>query len=346
MGRNARDIGSNVVLLPSAVDQFAYHTDGGYSEVTMSEDLVEQLIQHQASLNHLIPMLERQAECSHGERSVTARVVGISASIPMPGRPKSPMQRSVPSDAVQLGSRLAERLGIERDATAEVQIQGRPFQVSRVNRASGTWQDSAALMDLATAQSLFGLTNQVSRIEAIECTREQCEETGLTSDVVLSHELARITDQALLLRREQMAEARSSIRMLSRDNFRLLQTVLWFLMAMTLLGLSCLNTFQRKSEIGVLQAVGYPPSRVMAMFLLRAMLLTIGGILVGLSTGALISLLQSGSLFTQTGSKLKLDGYELMTIGWIALLLAGLASSLPVIFAAMKSPSDLIGREA
>ncbi|MEE2827230.1 MAG: hypothetical protein VYE64_11440, partial [Planctomycetota bacterium] len=93
MTRNARDIGSNVVILPSAVDQVAYHLQGGYSEETMNEAVLEQLLEHRASLNHLIPMLEEPTEIGFNQNRSAARLVGLSASVPMPGRPKSPMQR-------------------------------------------------------------------------------------------------------------------------------------------------------------------------------------------------------------------------------------------------------------
>ena len=178
ISRNARDIGSNVVILPASLDQHQYHFDGGYSDHTMSTELVQQLIEHKASLNHLIPMLERKAECSLGNRTVQARVVGISASIPMPGRPKSPMQKSVEENHVQLGAALAKKLGIGRDDTPEIQIQGVSVIVTRVNKLNGTWQDAAAFVDLKTAQSLFDAPGRISRIEAIECTSEQCEATG------------------------------------------------------------------------------------------------------------------------------------------------------------------------
>ena len=93
IGRNVRDLGSNVVILPAAVDQYSYHLEGGYSEITMDADLVSKLIEYRASLNHLIPMLERRAMCSTGDRQSIGRVVGLSASIAMPDRPKAPMQR-------------------------------------------------------------------------------------------------------------------------------------------------------------------------------------------------------------------------------------------------------------
>jgi ABC-type lipoprotein release transport system permease subunit len=346
IGRSARDIGSNVVILPAEVDPFAYHNDGGYSDVTMSAAVVDQLIEYRASLNHLIPMLERQAGCSNGDRSVEARIVGIAASVPMPGRPKSPMQKSIPDGTIQLGSRLAEKLGVQRDEPSVIKIGNQDFEVSRVNRANGTWQDAAAFLDLQAAQSLFGLPERISRIEAIECTSEQCEATGLKSEVVLANELARITDQVTLLRRERMADARSSIRAISDDNFGLLQNVLWALLAMCLVGLSGSNAFQRKSEIGVLQALGYGQARVMAMFIMRAVWLTIIGAAVGILGGAFLARTQGCSLFIQTGAKISIDWSAAIMIGLIALLIAALASSLPAMLAATKSPSDLIGRDS
>ncbi len=343
--RNARDIGSNVVIIPAELDQFQYHSDGGYSDVTMSADLVQQLIEYKASLNHLIPMLERKAECVFGEKTATARIVGLSASIPMPGRPKAPMQKSIQDGKVQLGSELAEKLGIKRDETPEIQINGEYFFVSRVNRANGTWQDAAVFLDLKTVQSLFGVRNQISRIEAIECTSEQCELTGLKSDVVLANELARITDKALILRREKMAAARSNIRVISRDNLRLLQNMLWALLAIAIIALSSLNSFQRKSEVGVLQALGYGQWRVVILFVSRAVLLTILGAAIGIACGAFVALLQSQSLFKATGSKLTIDWQAAIVVGVVATLLAALASSLPSLVAAMRHPAEIIGKE-
>lgn len=343
--RNARDIGSNIVILPAELDQFQYHADGGYSELTMSDDLIEQLIQYKASLNHLIPMVERKAEVSFGQTHTDARIVGISASIPMPGRPKAPMQKSVEKDQVQVGSRLAEKLGIQRDQTSEIQIQGKSFRVSRVNRANGTWQDAAAFLDLETAQLLFGIPNQISRIEAIECTSQQCEQTGLKSEVVLANELARITDRAAILRREKMADSRSGIRVVSRDNLRLLQNVLWALLAIAIMAISSLNSFQRTSEIGVLQALGYGQIRVLTMFILRAVLLTMLGAAVGIVIGAWVAQLQSQPLFVSTGQKFTVDWQSAVTVGIVATVMAALASSVPAFVSTMRHPADMIGKE-
>ena len=119
ISRNVRDIGSNVVILPIETDQVQYFANGGYTEQTMSSDVVKQLIEYRASLNHLIPMLERRTKVKFENKVVKARIVGISASIPMPGRPKSPMQRAIKKGEVQLGSQIDKSLSIERGQNPE-----------------------------------------------------------------------------------------------------------------------------------------------------------------------------------------------------------------------------------
>ncbi|MEM7453232.1 MAG: FtsX-like permease family protein [Planctomycetota bacterium] len=346
VSRNARDIGSNVVILPAEVDQFEYRSGGGYSEETMPAGVVEQLIEYKASLNHLIPMLERKAQCVNDDRTVKARIVGIAASIPMPGRPKSPMQKAVEEGRIQLGSQLAEKLDVERDETPNISIAGQNFEVARVNRETGTWQDSVLFMNLPDAQSLFELEDRISRIEAIECTDEQCAATGLKSEEVLSNELARATDAAQLLRREQIAEARTSIRNISTGNLSLLQNALWGLLALAIIALAGMNSYQRRSEVGVLQALGYGQFRVGMMFVFRALILTFAGAVVGLTVGAVGAYLQSRPMFLETGAKFAIDWQAVALIGCIAMVLSAIASSLPAMLISARNPADVIGRES
>lgn len=345
MTRNARDIGSNVVILPSAVDQVAYHLQGGYSEETMNEAVLEQLLEHRASLNHLIPMLEEPTEIGFNQNRSAARLVGLSASVPMPGRPKSPMQRAIAKEQVQLGSQVAEALGIQRDEPAQVTIAGRSLSVARVNRSNGTWQDAAVLVDLELAQSLLDKPNQLSRIEAIECTSEECARTGLDSDVVLSNELARITDQAVLLRRDQMADARFNIRSLNRANLSIIQNSLWIMLALAIVAMTCWNTLQRRNETGVLQAIGYGPARLMLLLVGRSVILTLIGAFLGGLAGAFVSYSLSIQAFQATGSKFAIDWYQPLTILGVAVLLAALTACFPALFSATRLPADSIGKE-
>lgn len=344
--RNVRDIGSNVVILPIEVDQLEYHANGGYAEQTMPESVVNQLIEHRASLNHLIPMLEVKTPVSSQGRSVSVRVVGIAASIPMPGRPKAPMQKAVKENTVQLGSDVAARLGIDRDQTqAAIEIQGKRFAVSRVNRASNTWQDSAVFMNLEDAQQLFEKPGQISRIEAIECTSEKCAELGLTSTVVLENELARIDDRAQILRRQKIADARSTIRNLSAENLQLLTNALWLVLVVAIFLATVWNVLQRQSEVGLFRAIGYDRTRILMIFEIRTLVLALSGSLLGILIGSTVSLVRARQLFQQTGNKISPEWNEQFWILVVAVAISLLATAIPSSLAATKQPADIIGKD-
>ncbi len=346
MSRNVRDIGSNVVILPAEVDQMAYHLNGGFATETMSDSVVSQLVEYRASLNHLIPMLEIKTEVGFNGQQLPTRVVGISASVPMPGRPKSPMQRALPERQVQLGSQLAESLGVKRDEPATITLAGQSLQVARVNRSNGTWQDAAILMDLPLAQQIFQKANQLSRVEAIECTSEECARTGMPSNVVLSNELARITDQAVLLRRDQMADARFDIRSLNQANSKVLQNSLWIMLALVIVSMTSWNAMQRRNEVGVFQAIGYGSAELMLLLVGRSVLLTLIGALLGGFLGAILSYWLSIGAFQTTGKRFAIDWSQPLTIIFVALALAALAASLPAFISATRLPAESIGKES
>lgn len=342
--RNSRDIGSNIVILPAQTDQVAYHIDGGYTEETMPQEVLDQLIEYRASLNHLIPMFERKTQISFGRSAVESRVVGLTASVPMPGRPKSPMQRAVDEGKVQLGIQVATRLGIARDAKPTVSVAGKEFQVQRVNRETGTWQDGAVFMELSESQSLFGLPRRLSRIEAIECTSEKCALTGLKPDVVLRNEMIQITDQAQLMRRETIADARQSIRTVTGQNMELLEIVLWIAVLISVGALTGLNAQQRQSEIGVMRALGHSRAFIMVLFVGRSLVLSAIGASFGMLMGAGLALWLSRELFIETGSKFAIVWPQAIEVVVVTICLSALAASVPSILAATKHPADVIGK--
>lgn len=343
--RNSRDIGSNVVVLPAQADQVAYHMAGGYSEDTMPQAVLDQLIEYRASMNHLIPMLERKSQITTEDgRNCDARVVGLTASVPMPGRPKSPMQRAVDAGQVQLGSQVAAKLGIERDAKPTVSIAGKDYGVQRVNRETGTWQDGAVFMELAEAQSLFDLAGQVSRIEAIECTSEKCALTGLLPETVLRNELAGITDQAQIMRRESIADARHSIRTVTGRNTQLLELILWVMVLIAVGALTGLNAQVRQSEIGVLRALGHGRTQVLMLFIGRSLILAAIGATIGMLIGAALAMQLSRGLFVETGAKFAVNWWEAIEIVAVTICLSALAACVPSLWAASQHPADVIGK--
>lgn len=343
--RNVRDIGSNVVILPADVDQFAYHEQGGYSDVTMPYQVVNQLVEFKASLNHLIPMLEVRHEIQHGNNSKTARIVGIAASISMPGRPKAPMQKAVPENQVQLGSALAAGLGISDSRKQEIIIAEKKMELERINKPTGTWRDSAAFMDLRTVQELFQMPDQISRIEAIECTNEKCAELGVSSNVVLMNEMASITDKAKILRRQKIADARTLLRNMSAKNLSIITNALWICLVTMVVILASWNTIQRRSEIGVFRSIGFSRFRILAILIIRSLLLATVGSVIGIIVGTFFAVSLYDDVFQTTGNKWSIDVPGIFWIAMIGILLSGLAASIPAAWSSSRHPAQIIGKD-
>jgi ABC-type antimicrobial peptide transport system permease subunit len=201
-------------------------------------------------------------------------------------------------------------------------------------------------LDLPLAQNLFNKPNQLSRIEAIECTQEECERTGLQSDTVLANELARITDQAVLLRREQMANARSSIRSLNHANSVVIQNMLWIMLTLTILAMTFWNTLQRRNEMGVFQAIGYGSTQLLTLLVGRSVFLTSLGALLGGAIGSWLSYAYCQNAFEETGSRFAIDWSQPWIILLVSIVLAGLAACLPALISATRLPADSIGKES
>ena len=199
-------------------------------------------------------------------------------------------------------------------------------------------------MDLETVQLLFDLPGQISRIEAIECASEQCAISGQVPQVVLTNELTRITDQAALLRRGKIADARAGIRQLSRDNADLLQDALWVFLAVAVVGLATLNSFQRQSEIGVLHALGYPPQRIVLLFAGRWLVVAVAGAAIGMALGAGLAFQRRG-LFVETGDKFAIDWTAALVVGAVTVAISTVAACLPAIWSAGRPPADIIGND-
>ncbi len=345
VSRNVRDLGSNIVIVPSTLDPVEYYNQGGFSQAIMSQTLVQELLDDRMSLNHLIPILEKNVPVTADDLTTNARVVGIAKSIPMPGRPKAPMQEAIIRNKIQVGSAIAKQLKLERENAGAVTIAGKSFEIERVNRSTGTWQDAAILMDLGQAQLLFELPGKISRIEALECTDQECAATGKTSLAVLEEELGAVTKEAVLLRRQSMADARTRVRDLSVANSDLLQNVLWTLLAVSVACFALTNAIGRLSEVAILLSLGYGRLRIVTLFGGRIAVLSIFGSVAGCVLGSLFVAMWCTGLLISTGSKFSIDWGTSCWVGLIAVLVSILAGSLPAFWVVGKPPASLFGKD-
>jgi lipoprotein-releasing system permease protein len=107
---------------------------------------------------------------------------------------------------------------------------------------------------------------------------------------------------------------------------------------------------QKKKEIAILRSVGYPPRKMMELFLIQGAMLGLGGALVGLLLGAGLNFLISGiDLGFQTGMGSNLlvswDPSIYVTGFFAAMLASFIASVLPAREASRMTPIDIIRSE-
>lgn len=190
------------------------------------------------------------------------------------GRPPAAGEAS----GIVLGATLARllRIGIGNRFV----FRGATFVVTGVAAAGGVWNDRAVFMPLAAMQALFDRPGQVTEFSL------QVERPGDAAFVAeLTQDLERRFPRLAFLRAGEVAGQNDVVR-----TFRAFSgAVSWVAMAMALvivLNTLLMSVTERTQEIGVLAAVGWQPSRVLATVMLQGLLLSAIGAAAGVALGA------------------------------------------------------------
>jgi len=312
-----KGLGFNVIILPATQDPAELHLSGGLSQ-TMPESHVQRLADSQImTINHLLPTVMRAVHWP--EKDIDIVLYGTRGEVPLLHRDrKKPVLAAVAPGQMVVGHAIHEKLGLEPGQS--VIFMGRTFQVARLHPERGSVDDVTVWIDLREAQELLSLENLVHAILALECecagdriAQIRAEITGILPGTQVieraSQALARAearaqakatAEEALeteraagadMLLREAVARRRLEA---GRQRMAGVFIPLVVVLAAVAVGvLTVLNVRQRRSEIGVLRAVGLRGSQVAAIFLGKAVLSgLLGGLLgvaAGLGSGALIA---------------------------------------------------------
>jgi len=109
--------------------------------------------------------------------------------------------------------------------------------------------------------------------------------------------------------------------------------------------LAMLNVRQRRSEIGILRALGYGSGKITSLFLGKAVLAGVLGAAAGFATGTGLALAYGPELFPITAGKIE-PAYDVL--GWLlaaAPAFAAVAGFIPAMVAVTQDPAVTL-REA
>ncbi len=353
-----KKMGFNVQILPKDQNLADFYAED-YATKYMPESYVEKLANSRImTIRHLLPILQQKIEWPEVKRKVL--LVGTKAEVPLMHRaPKKPILDPVKPGAMVLGYELHHSLGLEKGKT--VTFMGRKFKVAKCLPERGGKDDITVWINLKEAQELLGKQGKINGILALSCQCEGArlaqirrEITGILPDTQVvefaSKAIARAEARAKAAEtRRRMVEAEKRHRERMR---RQLETWAAIMIPVVAIGafvwiafLALANVRERRSEIGILRALGLGSAHIVGLFLGRAALVGFAGAVIGYSAGTAIGAAW-GSISPAMSTKVSAVSVPLLVGAFAAApLLSVLAAWLPALVAAQQDPAEILREE-
>jgi ABC-type lipoprotein release transport system permease subunit len=346
-----KGLGFNVLILPREQNLSDLFADD-YASHYMPESYVERLAKSRvATIQHLLPSLQQKLKWPETERTII--LIGVRGEVPiLQADAKKPMLEPVPAGTMVLGSELHRTLKLKQGD--KVKLLGRDFTVGKLHPERGTKDDITIWISLKEAQELLGKPGEINGILALECVcaadsldkvRAEIREVLPDTQVIefQSQTLARAEarQRAAAEAKDAIAREKQNRAQLRRERESLAAILVPLVLAgsalwIVVLGLG--NVRERRSEIGLLRALGVGARRIMALFLGRAVLMGVLGAIPGLLAGALL-----GGVGTSVTHGIGLQGpLFLVSVLGGAPLLAVLAGWLPAYLATQQDPASVL----
>ena len=346
-------MGFNINILPAQQNLADFHAND-FAEKTMPFEYVQRLASSRwvKSVRHLRPALIHKLNWPEYQRQIV--LMGVSGVVPLSHlQNPQPLAEPVPAGVMNIGHALATELKLQEGS--EVRLQDRPFRVGKVYPARGNKDDITVWIDLPAAQELLNLPGQINLIQALECN---CASIDRLTEI--EQEISQVLGsdvQVIELSTQAIARARAREDVRAEGQRTLARMQRWATTVLVLLAvagsilvglLALANVRERRTEIGILRALGLSTGKIMTLFLGKALIM--GVLAAGL--GYLLGFLAACRIDHQNAD----DGLRLalpILFSWQLLLavllltpaLTTLASWVPAVFAASQDPAPILAQE-
>ena len=346
-------LGFNLLIIPAnqKISDF-YESDefSTYMPDTYATRLAEAKI---VTIRHLLPSLQEKVKWP--ERKRTIILIGTRGEVPSMFRDAlEPILVAVPKGHAVVGHELAESLDLRTGS--RITLFGRTYTVSQCNEERGSKDDISIWIDLSEAQQILDKPGRINAILALKCHCAGNELASVRRDVAAVLPGAQVIEQdsKVLTRAEARdrasreakdalaAEVRNRRQLRDeQEKFASILVPLVLLVSALWVGLVFYaNVRERRSEIGILRALGARARTIIRLFLTKALLMGITGGLAGYSLGTLVGLGRQA----ETGLSF-LDPQLFLLTSCTAVLLSLAASWAPVYYAAQQDPADVLREE-
>ncbi|MBN2477343.1 MAG: FtsX-like permease family protein [Pirellulales bacterium] len=349
-----RDMGFNLRIVHRDNDMIDFWSED-FVRWTMPQEYIDRLAHDQrlTKVTHLVATLQKKIDWQ--DRKVL--LIGYLPETPQPHRAVTKfakgrelaMQKRLPmGENIQPGTVcLGHELGAGKQVGETVDVLGKRFELARIAPESGSKEDIALKMHLADAQALLNLPGQINQIMALEC---RCQEGDLP---VIRQQLEQILPEAKVTEFQSIALARAKQReevKVSRETQQHRVELLALIITPLVVGacavwiglLTLANVRERRTEIGILRAIGKGSGTIAGLFLGKAVLLGVVGAAVGFVLGSVLARWLGIWVLEVPAGQFTVH-YDVLLVALLgAPLLAAVASYLPTLAALMQDPAAVL----
>lgn len=345
-------LGFNIVILPEDQKLDDWYSDD-YASSYMSQDTVQLLARSRmVTIQHILPCLQEKVKWPEAKRTII--LVGTTGEIPGTTVKKAMVQTIAPGKIV-LGFELHDSLGLK--VGDKVTLMGRPFTVQQCHPMRGNKDDITAWIELSAAQDMLNKKGLINAILALEC---QCAWADLPR---VREEIAKVLPHTQIIERGSEALARAEARrrvgeevqaslvreeanraQLRSERERLAAILVPLVMLASGIWVAVLamtNVRDRRSEIGILRAIGVNSGRILLLFLSRAAIIGLVGGAIGCVAGWICGWrIGVGMEQTYVSGTWRMDYVVLSLV--VAPVLSALSCWIPAMLAWRQDPAAIL----
>ncbi len=346
-------MGFNMVILPQGQSLEDLQSEERPPRF-MPEEYADRLSTNQvATINHVLPALIQRLKWPEQQRKII--LMGVKGEVWIQSASQKPILESIAAGQVVAGYELHQSLKLK--AGQKIQFQGRDFVVSKLLPERGNADDVTLWMNLGEMQALLDRKQLINAILALECN---CSADRLAK---IRQEIGRLLPDTRVIEfasqaiaraeaRNRAAEQASATLRQEREHRRQMrgeqEALAAILIPLVILAAGAWigllmhgNARERRSEVGILRALGFKSSQVLLLFLGKAVLMGLAGSLLGYALGVGAAWLRAPA---EPGVMRLLADPRLL--GAVVLATPGLAVMMcwiPALLAAQQDPAAILG---
>lgn len=293
--RLMRDMGFNLMIVPAETNMSDFWA-ADFATATMPQEYVNRLAASRrlTLVTHLVATLQEKIDWENRKILLVGYLPEATQSHM---RQKSPMGYNIRRGMVLVG----HELGRGRKAGDSLEIRGKSLRIERVLPEQGSKEDITLAVNLQDAQEILNKKGLVNQIMALGCNcaganlpniRQQLGEVLPGTHIVefRSIALARAEERSLVEAKRKailgdMTASRAEIQRVLEALADVLTPLVVLASAVWVGLLALANVRQRRTEIGLLRALGKGPATIWTLFLGKAVLIGTLGACAGCLLG-------------------------------------------------------------